>query len=166
MVQITPICRGYLLLRSTLILGLGLSLVACGDKSEYAGLAPNSYVVEDVSKQENPYSAFVSAYYAEIERDDQLATELYLEALNHSPDDAFISQKAFFQMVMSGRLLEASSIAGSIDEEHYLAGIAKMLSAANALKNGDGDTLLAVSQTIDGLGGSESGKASVGDGSP
>ncbi len=90
----------------------------------------------------NPLSSFISATLAESDRNEVLAASYYMRALENDPQNLFIAEKAFFQLVTAGQIVYAAEIAPSLLDTNSIAPLAHLVLATKALKMRDSVTIL------------------------
>jgi len=131
---------------------LALTLSACAKNDAVDKAVPSMYaeVIPWESDGPNPFSSFVAASLAMRDNDDRLAASYYLEALNNAPDNQFITEKAFLQLVTSGMINDAAGIAAQINTGSQLGGLANLTRATVALKEGDAEKSSAAASDLRG----------------
>lgn len=131
---------------------LALTLSACAKNDVVDSTVPSEYtdIIPWVSNGPNPFSSFVAASLAMRESDDRLAASYYLDALKTAPDNKFITEKAFLQLVTSGMISDASEIAPQIAGGSQLGGLANLTKATAGLKAGDTEKSIAAANALSG----------------
>ena len=142
---------GVLTVLKTSLVGLLLVLVtACGkgEKQSYINDQYRSFPSQDLSEIQ-PFSSFVLATFAEMENEEQRAASFYKEAIKQDPNNLFVAEKAFLQLITSGMLEEASSLNATLNESDFLGPLSHLMMAVEAMKNKDAETLLLEAKIIE-----------------
>lgn len=126
---------------------LGSLLLVSSCAPQYGSSAGISSNYDDVRRVEtdeiaNPLSPFISATLAERDSDEVLAATYYMRALENDPNNLFVAEKAFFQLVTAGQIGRAIEIAPSLLGVESIAPLAHLVLATKALKSEDAKTVL------------------------
>ena len=130
---------------AALLLGSLLLVSSCAPQYGSAvGISSNYDDVKRVESDEtaNPLSPFISATLAERDSDEVLAATYYMRALENDPNNLFVAEKAFFQLVTAGQIGRAIEIAPSLLDVDSIAPLAHLVLATRALKSEDAKTVL------------------------
>lgn len=130
---------------TALLLGGLLFVSSCAPQYEHvAGISSNYDDVRRVESDEmaNPLSPFISATLAERDSDEVLAATYYMRALENDPNNLFVAEKAFFQLVTAGQIGRAVEIAPSLLGVESIAPLAHLVLATKGLKAQDAITVL------------------------
>ena len=126
-------------------------MTACAPKYEsMAGITSNYDNVREIaaSEADNPLSPFISAILAERDSDEVLAASYYMRALENDPENLFVAEKAFFQLVTAGQIGRATEIAPDLADIKSIAPLSHLVLASNALKVNDAAQVLYHSDAI------------------
>lgn len=136
---------------AAILLGGLLFVSSCAPQyGSVAGISSNYDDVHKVESDEmaNPLSPFISATLAERDSDEVLAATYYMRALENDPNNLFVAEKAFFQLVTAGQIGRAVEIAPSLLGVDSIAPLAHLVLATKGLKAHDAITVLQHSNEI------------------
>ncbi|WP_308912015.1 tetratricopeptide repeat protein [Pseudokordiimonas caeni] len=107
------------------VLAVSLLVAACagGSRPELAPApaTPPLYseftVDDDMGATDSGFGPFLSATLAQENSENAAAAAFYLEALALDPSSAFVAERAFYQLLFSGRLDDAAALAAELPPE-------------------------------------------------
>ncbi len=100
---------------------VALALGGCARPSQQLNSAPVAPVLHSefstVDEERSFYGPFLAATQAQQESNHGVSAHFYMQALAADPTSRFVADRAFFQLLVSGRMEDAAALALKITEE-------------------------------------------------
>ena len=109
-------------LQPLLAISLALAIGGCATTTEETGVSPTNAPVpsnlrsefENSSETASFYGPFLAASQAQKDLHHRSAAQHYLSALANDPESTYVAERAFFQLLYSGQLEDATKVANQM----------------------------------------------------